>query len=341
MSFTVGTKDFRQALRAVSPHACRDSDLPMINRIRCYVDVENVTVAATDRFSAALGLVSVWDAAATPVIGHLDLSLPDVGMILAVFTAGKDNGVDEPEWQLQIELLEKRTVTASDSPDVVSHAVRVTDVSGLIAGEVLEFPLLPASNAFPDLPQLFSNKLGEPTGPLDTFAVDADLLGRLKTAAHVYGRKPAILSTPASPRSPIIARIGESFLGLVMPRYFGEDDRVQSKAWLDAWQRRLPDPSREKVVDLDETVGKRDPNAARDALVAAARAVILTQFGSAAMLERRLGVSSQAAKRYLDELEKHGVVGPQPEGPGARTVLIQVDQLQATLDELGKESDDE
>ncbi|WP_331436450.1 hypothetical protein RND64_04545 [Gordonia sp. w5E2] len=138
MSFTVGTKDFRQALRAVSPHACRDSDLPMINRIRCYVDVENVTVAATDRFSAALGLVSVWDSSDTPVVGHIDLSLPDVAMILAVFTAGKDNGVDEPEWQLQIELLEKRTVTASDSPDVVSHAVRVTDVSGLIPGEVLE-----------------------------------------------------------------------------------------------------------------------------------------------------------------------------------------------------------
>ncbi len=341
MSFTVGTKDFRQALRAVSPHACRDSDLPMVNRIRCYVDVENVTVAATDRFSAALGLVSVWDSSDTPVVGHIDLSLPDVAMILAVFTAGKDNGVDEPEWQLQIELLEKRTVTASDSPDVVSHAVRVTDVSGLIPGEVLEFPLLPASNAFPDLPQLFANKLDEPTGPLDTFAVEADLLARLKTAAHVYGKKPAILSTPASPRSPIVARVGESFLGLVMPRYFGEDDRVQSKAWLEAWQQRLPDPSREKIVDLDETVGKRDPNAARDALVAAAREVITMQFGSAAMLQRRLGVSEKAAGRYLDELEKHGVVGPKPEGSGARKVLISVDQLQATLDELGKETDDE
>ena len=271
----------------------------------------------------------------------IDLSLPDVGMILAVFTAGKDNGVDAPEWQLRIDLLEKRTVTASDSPDVLSHAVRVTDVSGLIPGEVLEFPLLPTSNAFPDLPQLFANKLDEPTGPLDTFAVDADLLGRLKTAAHVYGHKPAILSTPASPRSPIVARVGESFLGLVMPRYFGEDDRVQSKAWLEAWLRRLPDPSREKVVDLDETIGKRDPNAARDALVAAAREVITMQFGSAAMLQRRLGISAGAAERYLRLLEQRDVVGPKPSASGAREVLIPVERLQETLDELGKEADDE
>ncbi|QCG77053.1 DNA polymerase III sliding clamp [Gordonia phage Ewald] len=334
MSFTVGTKDFRRALRAVSPHASRDDKLPMINRVRLYVDQNNLMVGATDRFTAAVGLVSVWESDLAAV-GPVDLALADIGMILSVFTAGKEssNAGDSPEWQLRIELREKRTSTAVSQPDLLSSAVRVTDVSGMIPGEVLEFPALPPHSLFPNLPQLFANHLSIPAGLLDTFAVDGDMLARLKIAAKVYGDKALILSTPAADRSPVLARCGDSFLGLVMPRRMDEDERIAAKAWLEAWVRRLPVPSREIVVDLDEVRQPADKETADAALRAAAEAVISSQFGSASMLQRRLGISFKSATRILDELERRGVVG-EADGSRAREVLTPPDKLAETLKSL-------
>ncbi|AZF93628.1 FtsK-like DNA translocase [Gordonia phage Eyes] len=341
MSFTVGTKDLRQALRSVSPHACRDDELPMINRVRCYVDTENVTVAATDRFTAAMGLVSVWDADSA-VVGSIDLTLTDVAMILSVFTVGKENRDDAPEWQLRIELRAKRTQTPGSESNLESMVIRVTDISGLVSGEVLEFPAMPTHSAFPDIPQLFANQLARPAGLLDTFAMDGDLLARLKVAAKVYGNKPLVLSTPGAERSPILARCGESFLGLVMPSRFDEDDRLRNKAWLDAWIRRLPVPDLQKVVDLDDVSQMTSHESAARFLRDAAQIVISTQFGSAAMLQRRLSIGYKLADRLLDQLAKRGIVSHADEenSSQARAVLVNASDLQKVLDTLPAEEED-
>ncbi|AXH45819.1 FtsK-like DNA translocase [Gordonia phage GEazy] len=342
MSFTVGTKDFRQALRSVSPHACRDDELPMINRVRCYVDTENVTVAATDRFTAAMGLVSVWDAGSATA-GSIDLTLTDVAMILSVFTVGKENRDDAPEWQLRIELRAKRVQTTPGSDgSYESMVIRVTDVSGLVSGEVLEFPAMPAHSAFPDIPQLFANQLARPAGLLDTFAMDGDLLARLKVAARVYGNKPLVLSTPGAERSPILARCGESFLGLVMPSRFDEDARLRNKAWLDAWIRRLPMPDLQKVVDLDDVRQMTSHESGARFLRDAAEIVISTQFGSASMLQRRLSIGYKLADRLLDQLAKRGIVSHADEenSSQARAVLVKPGDLQKALDTLPAEEED-
>lgn len=331
MSFTVGTKDFRQALRAVLPHASTDTKFPAICRLRLYVDGENVTVAATDRYTAALGLVSVWESD-VPTVGPVDLSLPDVAMILAVFTAGKESSTaDTPEWQLKVELLSQRTRRAAGG-DVEHATVRVTDVSGLISGEVLEFPVLPADTAFPDLPGLFSKYLSRPAGLLDAFSASGDLLARLKVAGRVYDH-PLLLSTPGDARSPIVARCGDSFVGLVMPKFIDEDTAAQNKRWLEDWLRRLPEPG---VVDLDDMSGHA--RSERQRLRAAATLVITTQFGSPVMLQRRLMVGLAEANGLLDRLEGIGVVGPK-DGAGAREVVAKPQQLQKVLDEIGVTDD--
>lgn len=341
MSFTVGTKDFRRALRAVSPHASRNDNLPMINRVRLYVDGENVMVAATDRFTAALGLVSVWESDYSTA-GPVDLALADIGMVLSVFTAGKEssNAGDSPEWQLRIELLEKRTETGIARPNLLSSAVRVTDVSGMIPGEVLEFPALPPHSLFPDLPQLFANHLSLKPGRLDTFSVEGDLLARLKIAARVYGNRPLVLSMPSGVRSPVLARCGDSFLGLVMPRRVDDEERASNKAWLDAWVRRLPASSRDIVVDLDDVRLPLDKATADATLRDAAEAVISSQFGSASMLQRRLGISFKSATRILDELERRGIVG-EAEGSKAREVLTPPEELADTLKSLTDNDNEE
>lgn len=336
MSFTVGTNDFRRALLAVSPSVSRDEKLPMICRLRCYIDRENVTVAATDRFTAALGLVSVWDRGFFSSDGAIDLGMPDVAKILAVFSGGKDDG-DAPQWRLRIELLEKRSVTDTETPSEVSSlTVRITDASGMIDGEVLDLPALTPHENFPDLPQLFANNLAKPTGLLDLFGVRGELLSRLKTAANVYGKhEPLVLSTPGSERAPIIVRCGESFLGMVMPVYMSEDMQMGVKSVQEAWMRRLPAPSATRTVELDmiRDSYESEPESADRLRRAATEMVITAQFGSASMLHRRLGIGYGRACTVLDELEAAGIVGP-AKGSMARTVLFTPSELLKAMTQL-------
>lgn len=245
MSFTLGTKDLRRGLQAVLPHVGRDEELPMLCRARLYFDGDNVMVAGTDRYTAALGLVSVWDfATPDPVVGPIDLSLSDIKKILAVFRAGKDKDDDDaPAYQLRIE-------TRAGRDDAV--LLRVTDCSGLIDGEHLELQAQPVAENFPNLPDLFARYLSEPAGLLDTFVVSGTLVGRLETAAKVY-EKSLVMSCGQRETSPILARCGDSFLGLVMPFRMPDEDTSHERE-LNAWRRRLPAPHR-VMVDLKTASG--------------------------------------------------------------------------------------
>ncbi|AZV00774.1 FtsK-like DNA translocase [Gordonia phage Kiko] len=335
MSFTVGTKDFRRALQAVLPHVGRDETLPMLCRARCYIDAQNVTVAGTDRYTAALTLASVWSIdTADPVDGVIDLSLSDVAKILAVFRAGKDKDDDDaPAYQLRIELRAGR----DNNP-----LLRITDCSGLIEGEHLELQAQPVAENFPDLPKMFARYLSEPAGVLETFAVSGTLIGRLQSAAKVYDEV-LVMSTGQRATSPIVARCGESFLALVMPWRQPEDVEQRHTAWKDAWQRRLPPPH--GVSDLEQVINDlaKDgisvsvtpgSSSTPDALLTqAAELVVASQFASGSMLQRKLHVGFARAGRLLDDLEAHGIVGP-AHGSKAREVLVTADDVQSALDRI-------
>lgn len=73
-----------------------------------------------------------------------------------------------------------------------------------------------------------------------------------------------------------------------------------------------------------------------DLLLQATKLVATTQFGSTAMLQRKLDISYAKAGQIMDLVESHGVVG-HPQEFKTREVMIPTDRLASTLDRLKRE----
>jgi hypothetical protein len=246
VDITVGTSDFRAALIAVRPHVSTGDDSPVLTRIRLNVRPDgNVYVYATDRYTIGIGLVSVWDDAYhDPDPQQFDLTVEDAAKILAVFKPDKDADGDS------------KVGLVSDG-----KTLTVTDQSGLFpdAEQQLVLPLLPPSD-YPDVLRLVARiarnaTTGEvPESPHIQLA--PVLVNRFKAAATAYG-EPYVFSQSGEARTALMCRIGESFLGALMPQRMDDAALASFEADMRAWRQRLPEPADEPVampepVDLAE-----------------------------------------------------------------------------------------
>lgn len=226
----VGTHDLRAALTAVRPHHEKNPDFETFRRIRLEIDDANITAAATDRISAGLAIVSVWETEDSLGADHtiLDLTPEQVEKILQIFKAPKDKG-DEPSAILRLV--------------VGDNFFTLTDVSGLpgIDGQSLSQPRTATDESFPDIPLLISRSRHGDLKWLEQFATAGDRLAKFRIAGVVYDQPVVIEARTGT--SALSIMCGESFLGVLMPIDIGEDRTVEMKEWNEAWTRRLPDPA--------------------------------------------------------------------------------------------------
>ncbi|GAB4582601.1 hypothetical protein [Nocardia sp. IFM 10818] len=221
-TITGGTADLFQALTAVRVHAAVDKDLAEYQRVRLVFGPENLAVMATDRFTAGLAIVSVWEhSAREPLV--VELLPDDVAKILNIFKiSGRDAG-ETPSFTLRF--------------DIDADHLTVTDCSGMIDGRALRVPRLPTDDTLDIVPGLIHQTNTGQQALLVDMTVSGDSLARFKVAAKSYGESVVIEARGNGRR--LLIRIGESFLGLMSPRRLTEDDVIKAKEWADAWDRRL------------------------------------------------------------------------------------------------------
>lgn len=223
----VSTADLRQALRSVAVHASQDKDTPLLQRVRFAIRGGNALVTATNRYTAGLAAVSVWDNTYGDDNTDLDLPVSQVGEILAMFKSKGESSDDAGDDDLRIRLTDRY--------------VTMTDTAGLFPGKEVTWPRLATEDQFPDIPALVAGMLAS-AGSSNAAALHTSgrLLGLFKAASTVYD-KPIVIEPTSATHGALVLSVGESFLGLLMPLKPSEEDLAEQKEWRRGWEERLVD----------------------------------------------------------------------------------------------------
>jgi hypothetical protein len=221
----VSTADLRQALRSVVVHASPDKDDPVLQRVRLLIQAGNVIVTATNRYTAALALVSIWDNTYADDDITIDLSSVQVAEILAMFKSRGEKGDDEGDDDLRLRLTDSYLI--------------VTDVAGLFPGKEVTWPRLAVEENFPNLSVFMGAMLARAgTASSAQLHTSGRLLALFKTASAVYGR-PIIIEPTSDEGGALVMSIGESFLGAIMPIRPSDEELAEQRTWREAWGTRL------------------------------------------------------------------------------------------------------
>ena len=249
-SIEVEAADWYAGLKAVRPHTAKpDQDIPILTGLHVRIDPDgNVYVMATDRYTAGIAIVSIWeDYLQGGEVVEFDLSTEDVAKIHPLFKPRKGSN---PEDRLRL--------------DIGKDTIRVTEVIGMIETEADTHHQLMRTvfvDAYPAVDKLIARCLVEAMGlreraessgqvgdaMAEEVVAQAAMFGRFDAAASAYGEEWAIARTREA-RSALLISCGESFLGILMPIKPSEDDMAKRREWQRAWVRRLPEPVAEPVT---------------------------------------------------------------------------------------------
>lgn len=319
--FIVGTADLRQALEAIKPHVGKPTGSPELARVRFIVGRENVVLIATDRFTAGLAIVSIWEPG--PRDGErsevAEILISDVAKILTIHNVAGRESSDQPDYRLRIVISDEHFV--------------VTDVSGLIEGRSLRVPRLATEDALSAVPMLIEHAHGGQLALLEDITdltVNGDHLARFKAAASAYNSSITMETRRYEHRKherlSVLVRCGGSFLGLMVPRPVLDEARVEAKQHAEDWNERLPG------------IVQSAPEAEADLLGRAVKLVVTMRNSMPSMLQRRLIIGYARAQGLLEKMAEHGILGADPGGNKDRPILVRPNELDAALERIKGET---
>lgn len=233
----VDTRDLRNALRAITPHAepNKTGDTESEHRVRLVLDRHHVNVLASNGTTAAMAIVSIEEDSRRekfaiddgPLI--VDITPRQARLILQQFKAK----ATDPEGIEQVAALR-----------VLSHGegLEVADVSGLFAGESIRFPGVGVSDNFPDVQAVVTRAVANARQPgTDTKPLTSDgaTLALFKAASTVYEQPLVVEPTGTVESRGFLVSCGESFLGVISSRHQDDDSLKRRDGWRQAWMRRL------------------------------------------------------------------------------------------------------
>ena len=244
--FTVGTKDLRDALRAVRVHADKtktggEGD-GACHRVRLSFGQSELAVMATCIVTTAVATVPLLNDEGQPVRDALDLAdgdgkLPPQSTIVDVLPA-------------KAALMLQAFKAARHDPDGVAQLLRftiledgveVTDVSGLFAGDAYVMQGAGKGSAFPDvwgIVQAAMHATGtEPSSkPLTAPGVH---VSRFQIASKVY-EPPLTISPTGTPESRgFLVECGPNFLGVISSSHNDDDSLGKRNAARTRWLQRF------------------------------------------------------------------------------------------------------
>jgi len=221
----IGTADLRNALRAVVVHASPDKETPALQRVRLHVQRTNILAVATNRYSVGLAAISIWDNKYEDDGIIIDLTLTQIGEILALFKSKNEKTADTGDDDLSIRLTDRY--------------MTMTDTAGLFPGKEVTWPRVAIEETFPNVLGLvggFHAKAG--SGSAYALHTSGRLLALFKTASAVYDA-PITLMPTATDGGALCITVGESFVGALMPIKPSDEQVIQASAWRRAWDLRL------------------------------------------------------------------------------------------------------
>ena len=242
------TADLRAALLAVRPHAStHKDDHPALRGLRLRIEPpHHVYVMATDRYTLGLARVSVWEDIARygdQGTVEIDLTADDCTDVLRIFRApSKDDSARDERIRVRV-----------DDPLTLT----LTDASGLFADPDPRQLVLPVAlhEGFPDVLRIMSRQIrtamdllaeSRDSAGAPVIAAPAALAARFTAAGKAYG-EPLYHLQSAEARAALLYRVGQSFLGALMPLRIEDSEEAALGSTLRTWRQLLPRPGRAPV----------------------------------------------------------------------------------------------
>jgi len=226
-SITLTATQLRDLVTPVIPHASKDQTLPSLCAVRIRSAGQYVTAIATDRYRIGFQRVTLTEPPAEG--GGFDAAVP-VAVLKRIMGVFRPTRWHNPVLELAVDG-ERLRVSLADT--MTEQTVGTSgDVDGL-AGASLTFALHSGDFPYPALDRLVREALeGVPDEAAMTAVFNPEFLADFRIGQPRH--EPMRITATGGPARPWLIRVGDDFIGLLVPVRYGDHTTVpeDTPSWL-------------------------------------------------------------------------------------------------------------